>query len=70
MIHHFYLLARMYAEGMVFMGFITAIIDHFLFRAGHITRRVTLRGCFVMGLLWPLFLLLLINIVWNLRKKL
>ncbi|EAB4417334.1 hypothetical protein D7B12_18050 [Salmonella enterica] len=70
MIHHFYLMARMYCVGMVGMGVLIALIDQVLFRFGLITRRVTMRGCFVIGLFWPLFIFLLGVMLWRLRKQL
>ncbi|EKK5568034.1 hypothetical protein PN823_004454 [Enterobacter hormaechei] len=69
MIQHIYTLVRAYSCGMVLIGLLSAIIDHVLFTLGHITRRVSLRGCFVMGLLWPLVCLLLTSVLWSLRKK-
>lgn len=70
MINHLYCLARAYSYGMIGTGLITALVDHCLFSMGRITRRVSLRGCFVIGLLWPLFIILLVEMLWKLRKQL
>ncbi|EDZ0839889.1 hypothetical protein GJ904_17600 [Salmonella enterica] len=66
---HLFLMFRAYCYGMVGTGVITALVDSALFNAGFITRRVTIRGCFVIGFLWPLFLLLLVALLWRLRKQ-
>ncbi|EIP9221044.1 hypothetical protein LT875_002491 [Salmonella enterica] len=65
---HLILMLRCYSFGMVFTGVATALVDSGLYNAGHITRRVSLRGCFIIGLLWPLFILLLAALLWRLRK--
>ncbi|ECB1886166.1 hypothetical protein EVG80_15085 [Salmonella enterica subsp. enterica serovar Mississippi] len=62
-------LVREYAIGMVGTGIAAAIVDQILFCTGAITRKLTLRGCFIMGLFWPLFILLLVTVVLPLRKK-
>lgn len=62
-------LVREYAIGMVGTGIAAAIVDHCLFVTGAITRKLSLRGCFIMGLFWPLFILLLVTIVLPLGKK-
>ncbi|EDL8063727.1 hypothetical protein CTA21_16375 [Salmonella enterica] len=66
---HLILMLRAYCFGMVTTGVLTALVDSALFNAGHITRRVSLRGCFVIGFLWPLFILLLVALLWRLRGK-
>ncbi|EPT1451887.1 hypothetical protein ACVOZ6_003475 [Escherichia coli] len=66
---HVFLMLRAYCFGMVTTGVITALVDSVLFNAGHITRRVSLRGCFVIGLFWPLFILLLITLLMRFRKR-
>ena len=53
-------LAEFYAAGMVGTGLFTAIVDNWLFRSGRITRRVSKRGCLMMGALWPAFLFLMV----------
>lgn len=58
-------LAREYATGMVCTGALAAIVDHVLFTLGVITRKITLRGCLVMGLFWPFFLILLFVLIWK-----
>lgn len=63
------LLLHEYAIGMVSTGVLAAVVDHFLYRIGAITRKLTARGCFVMGLLWPLFILLLVGLLWNMTKR-
>lgn len=58
-------LAREYASGMVCTGVLASVVDFGLYRIGVITRKITLRGCLIMGLFWPLFLIMLIVIVWK-----
>ncbi|ENQ1546075.1 hypothetical protein ACEOHC_003887 [Salmonella enterica] len=65
---HLFMMLRAFCYGMVLTGVITALVDYALFNAGVITRRVSLRGCLMIGLLWPLFILLLVNLVWRFRK--
>ncbi|EAM1616274.1 hypothetical protein EU642_21805 [Salmonella enterica] len=62
-------LMREYAIGMVGTGVLAAVVDHYLFYSGAITRKLTLRGCFLMGLLWPLFILLLVTLICPFRKR-
>ncbi|EON2338989.1 hypothetical protein ACLLKL_001958 [Escherichia coli] len=61
-------LARDYATGMVVTGIFAAVVDYGLFAIGAITRKISFRGCFIMGLLWPLFIILLVHLVWKHRK--
>ncbi|EAO3414773.1 hypothetical protein D0Q53_20825 [Salmonella enterica] len=61
-------LAREYAIGMVGTGMLAAVVDYGLYVIGAITRKITLRGCFVMGLFWPLFLIMLCVLIWRHRK--
>ncbi|EDY2029985.1 hypothetical protein GTB64_004427 [Salmonella enterica] len=62
-------LLREYAVGMVATGVIASVVDHTLYRMGAITRKITLRGCFIMGLFWPLFILLLGALIWKTKKR-
>lgn len=61
-------LAREYATGMVCTGFFASVVDYGLYRMGVITRKITLKGCLIMGLFWPLFLIVLIGLVWKYRR--
>ncbi|EIW6162766.1 hypothetical protein MF451_003763 [Salmonella enterica subsp. enterica serovar Saintpaul] len=61
-------LARDYATGMVATGILASVVDYYLYRIGAITRKITLRGCFIMGLFWPLFVLLLLALIWRTRN--
>jgi hypothetical protein len=54
---------------MVGTGVLASIVDHCLYRMGVITQRMKVRGSFIMGLLWPLFILLLAGLIWTTTKK-
>ncbi|ENE5752143.1 hypothetical protein ACFLMW_003789 [Salmonella enterica] len=61
-------LARDYAAGMVVTGIFAAVVDYCLFTMGAITRKISFRGCFIMGLFWPLFIILLAHLAWKHSK--
>ncbi|ECN9265165.1 hypothetical protein ACLMYS_003820 [Salmonella enterica] len=58
-------LARDYAIGMVGTGIVAAVVDYSLFTMGAITRKISFRGCLIMGLFWPLFIILLVHLAWK-----
>lgn len=69
MILHLYKFARIYCLCMIGTGILTSLVDHALYEFGAITRRVTLRGCFVIGLFWPLSILLLGHLLWKQHNR-
>ena len=56
---------RMYALLMCVCGVVFVLVDGWLFHAGAITRRLTMRACLMMGLLWPVFIFLLGYLLWR-----
>lgn len=59
---------ELYALVMVVAGMAAAIIDCWLYRKGTITRRLSPRGCFIMGLLWPVFVVMLFILAWKKKR--
>ncbi|EMD0638807.1 hypothetical protein VPZ60_004223 [Salmonella enterica] len=60
---------RLYAALMCGAGFLFVMVDGWLYSTGAITRRLTARACFLMGLLWPVFVFLLGFLMWRAYQR-
>lgn len=60
---------RVYCVLMCLTGVISIMVDGWLYAIGAITRRLNARVCLLMGLLWPVFLVMLGVLLWKTRPR-